>query len=434
MRREQFRVDLKARVAAASVSVVLVPVFILFVWLTSDVATSDPSRERTLSLYNIHTKRAIKVTYKRDGVYIPRAMAEINKTMGDWRRNESIKIDPKLIDLIWSIHSELGSKKPIHLISGYRSRKTNNKLRRTRGGQARNSRHILGKAADVHFPDIPVKRLRNSALIRERGGVGYYPTSALPFVHVDTGRVRHWPRLARHELAALFPSGRSKHVPKDGRRITKHDYKVAMARLNTRQKNEIRLARGGIGRNRLPTTAKRQGPVLASLAGGKLPWTKKARPPQPQKAKPQPARYQLASADPSVGIAYRHENLSRTEPSLPAPPSVTGTEGWARAPAYDDEHPDELSYRPFPILQLLVEESISKSTNLTRLTYPDHTKVHLLLGEPDKIIPLRFRPGLQYAEMLWASQFKGSAVPKALSHPTYAGTPKQKSLKRTARR
>ena len=63
------------------------------------------------------------------------------------------------------------------------------------------------------FPDVPLRKLRYSALIRERGGVGYYPTSAIPFVHVDTDRVRAWPRLPRYELALLFPSGRTQHVP-----------------------------------------------------------------------------------------------------------------------------------------------------------------------------------------------------------------------------
>ena len=77
-----------------------------------------------------------------------------------------------------------------YVISGYRSRDTNEMLRRTVGGQASQSRHILGKAADVHFPDVPLRMLRYSALIRERGGVGYYPTS--DFVHVDVGRVRTW--------------------------------------------------------------------------------------------------------------------------------------------------------------------------------------------------------------------------------------------------
>ena len=71
-------------------------------------------------------------------------------------------MDPELIDLLWEMHGELGSQEPIHIISGYRSRSTNDMLRKTVGGQASESRHILGKAADVQFPDVP---LQESALL-----------------------------------------------------------------------------------------------------------------------------------------------------------------------------------------------------------------------------------------------------------------------------
>jgi hypothetical protein len=98
-------------------------------------------------------------------------------------------MDPATIDLLWEMHTELGSKEPIHVICGHRSEKTNNMLRRTVGGQAKQSQHISGKAIDAAFPDIPVKQMRYSALIRERGGVGYYPTSGIPFVHVIRARL-----------------------------------------------------------------------------------------------------------------------------------------------------------------------------------------------------------------------------------------------------
>ena len=153
----------------------------------------------------------------KNGKHIPEAMEKINWVLRDWRKDEPTEMDPDLIDLVWEIHSELGSAEPIHIISGYRSRDTNDMLRRTVGGQASQSRHILGKAMDVHFPDVPVKKLRYSALIRERGGVGYYPTSATPFVHIDTDRVRAWPRAAAHGAGLLFPSGRTQHQPTDGR-------------------------------------------------------------------------------------------------------------------------------------------------------------------------------------------------------------------------
>ena len=196
---------------------------------------ADAARdERTISIYEIHTKVTTTVTFKRDGKFVPEALKKLNWAVRDWRRNIPTKMDPKLFDIIWDIHRELGSQKPVHIISGYRSPKTNAMLRKTRGGQARKSKHMVGQAADVHFPDVSIKELRNSALIRQRGGVGYYPTSAIPFVHVDTGRVRHWPRLPRRELAILFPEGKSKHIPSDGKPLRKKDFKIALAKLQRR--------------------------------------------------------------------------------------------------------------------------------------------------------------------------------------------------------
>ena len=203
------------------------------IWTVSAAAiigqtTAASAEDRTLSMYEIHTKETITVTYKRDGVWDEEALEKLNWFMRDWRANEPTKMDRELIDLIWTLHTRLGSQEPIHLISAYRSKKTNDKLRRAGGGQARRSQHSLGKASDIHFPDIPVKKLRASALIQEIGGVGYYPTSGIPFVHVDVGNVRMWPRMPRLELAALFPEGKTAYVPSDGRRITKRDYERAV--------------------------------------------------------------------------------------------------------------------------------------------------------------------------------------------------------------
>ncbi|NND50715.1 MAG: DUF882 domain-containing protein, partial [Rhizobiales bacterium] len=169
------------------------------------------SDERTISIYNIHTKETVSAKFKRDGVFDKDALARINHVMRDWRIDEPTKMDAQLVDLLWEVHRELGSRKPIHLISGFRSSKTNEMLRRTRGGQAKKSLHIKGMAADVYFPDVPLERLRNAALVRARGGVGYYPRSGQPFVHVDTGSVRHWPRLPEDQLASIMKNGRGQN-------------------------------------------------------------------------------------------------------------------------------------------------------------------------------------------------------------------------------
>src|SRR5437764_6961230 len=162
---------------------------------------------RTLSLYHVHTGEALTVTYKVDGRYIPSALERINRLLRDWRRNEVITIDPKTIDLVWELHADLGSQAPVHIICGYRSPRTNAFLRRIGRNVARNSQHMLGKAIDLYFPDVPTEKIRNSALVRQVGGVGYYRSAGGPsgFLHVDSGHVRHWgPYISPMQMAQIF--------------------------------------------------------------------------------------------------------------------------------------------------------------------------------------------------------------------------------------
>ncbi|MGI9379794.1 MAG: DUF882 domain-containing protein [Methyloligellaceae bacterium] len=438
----------------------LLIVCLSFMFGTAPTKSANP-RNQTISIYNIHTKQKLRIVYKRDGRYIKSALNKINHVMRDWRTDNQIKMDPKLIDLMWELHTELGSKEPIHLISGYRSKKTNEKLRKTRGGQAKFSQHIVGKAADVHFPDVSIRQMRNSAMVRERGGVGYYPTSALPFVHLDTGRIRHWPRMNRYELAALFPDGRSRHVPSDGKSLTSRDYKIAMTRLSASKKFDARVALGQISRQQQRTKVAalsdaNKGVIkpgnslkFASLVPIPKPASRPQRDaskriiavPEPSRVdrswfafitrkdsgtKPDDGRLKLASANPA--ILRRGDPLSRRDRNTPLPRD----DGWVRAPAYDDEHPEELSYRPFPVLPLMSEKSVSENRQLARLTQPDFKRTYLLIGEPVQRIQLNFRSGMQFAEMLWISQFTGEAVPNLLTGETGTDT-RQSSRSQTAR-
>jgi uncharacterized protein YcbK (DUF882 family) len=166
---------------------------------------------RTLSLYHVHTKESITVTYMVKGRYVPSAMKKINYLLRDWRRKETVTIDPKTIDLMWELHADLGSHAPIHIVCGYRSPKTNAFLKRIGRNVAKKSQHMVGKAIDLYFPDVPTKKIRNSALVRRVGGVGYYRSSGGPtgFVHIDSGNVRHWgPAIGQTEMAQIFREGR----------------------------------------------------------------------------------------------------------------------------------------------------------------------------------------------------------------------------------
>jgi len=187
---------------------------------------------RTISLHHIHTDEDITITFKRDGRYDEAALEKLNWFLRDWRRSEQTRMDPHLIDLVWEVQRETGAKAPIWVVCGYRSPQTNAMLRRRSGGVARFSQHMLGHAMDFYIPGVALEELRVIGLRLQRGGVGFYPTSGSPFVHMDTGNVRHWPRMTRDQLARVFPDGRTVHIPTDGRPLG--GYALALADIEKR--------------------------------------------------------------------------------------------------------------------------------------------------------------------------------------------------------
>jgi uncharacterized protein YcbK (DUF882 family) len=450
--------------------------------------TAAVGKTRTIALYNIHTKETLSILYKKDGKYVPEALEKINYFMRDWRKNIVIKMDPELIDLLWEIHTELGSREPIHLICGHRSQETNEMLRKSVGGQASQSQHITGKAADVHFPDVAVKQLRYSALIRERGGVGYYPTSAIPFVHVDTARVRAWPRLPRHELALLFPNGYSQHVPADGTPITREDVKAAQARhkeLATQVAAFLEFRKQP--KTQLVAAAARAPEVSAAPAARATPWPESApkmaalEPVAPPRLVSEPrlveriSRFTPGPSDIDRSKLDKLVTLAAYEtppPRLLAPPklavrpktasevAMSGAlgaagpapaakdlqperrvaeidpatvsraaksvsdaiaaeiENWTPAPAWDEEHPDELSYRPFPLAPLLTASASPDDPALAQLVHHDVASTLDFIDQEGAVLPLRFRPGEQVAQLMWAQQFQGSAVDMSRLSPS----------------
>lgn len=207
--------------------------------LQNAVAEGDT---RTISLHHVHTGEDLTITYKRNGRYDDEALKKINWILRDWRRNEQIAQDPHLIDLVWEVQREMGAKQPIHIICGYRAPQTNAMLRRKTDGVAQFSQHTLGKAMDFFIPGAPLEDLRNMGLRLQRGGIGFYPTSGSPFVHLDVGSVRHWPSISRQELVRLFPNGRTVHVPSDGHPLA--GYALAKADIERRgnQPSAVSLA------------------------------------------------------------------------------------------------------------------------------------------------------------------------------------------------
>jgi uncharacterized protein YcbK (DUF882 family) len=190
---------------------------------------------RTLTFYHNNTKESLTVTFRRNGQYDSAALQQLNWFLRDWRRAESTRMDPRLFDTVWEVYREVGSSAPVHVNSAYRSPKTNSMLRRRSSAVAKNSQHMQGKALDFYLPDVSASRLRAVGMKLQNGGVGYYPNAYTPFVHLDVGSVRAWPRMTRDQLTRIFPDGKTVHIPADGKPLP--GYQMARAEV---------LAKGGV--------------------------------------------------------------------------------------------------------------------------------------------------------------------------------------------
>ncbi|WP_136616828.1 MULTISPECIES: DUF882 domain-containing protein [Mesorhizobium] len=225
-------------------------------------ATGASAETRSLKLYHLHTHEKAEIVYKRNGRYVPEGLRKINIILRDWRRNEPTKMDPRLLDLVWEAYREAGATDYIQVVCGYRSPSTNSMLRSRSRGVAEKSQHMLGKAMDFYIPGVPLKKLRNIGLKMQGGGVGYYPSSGSPFVHMDVGNVRHWPGISRQELVSLFPNGKTLHVPSDGRPLP--GFEQALASYKARKgagAPAIELASAG-------GSSKKSGGFLSAFFGG----------------------------------------------------------------------------------------------------------------------------------------------------------------------
>src|SRR5262249_20684480 len=196
-------------------------------------ATAE-NETRTLSFHHTHSDEDLTVTFKRNGRYDEEALKKLNAYLRDGRPQDETVMDRHLFDILWEVYRDVDGKEPIQIVSSYRSPATNAMLRRRSAhtGVARYSQHMLGHAMDFFIPNVPLEQIRFAGLRLQRGGVGFYPTSGSPFVHLDTGSIRHWPRMTHDQLAKVFPDGRTVHIPTDG--VPLKGYEFARADIEKR--------------------------------------------------------------------------------------------------------------------------------------------------------------------------------------------------------
>ena len=154
------------------------------------VAAMNPNTTRRLRLINEHTGDDVDVVYYTNGFYLNHNVAQLNRLMRDRRANAATQMDLTLYDQLYLLSEAVDIDEPLHVLSGYRTAKTNAMLRSRSKGVAKFSLHMEGRAADIYIPGYSSKKLQADAIDLQAGGVGVYSRSN--FVHVDTGTVRYW--------------------------------------------------------------------------------------------------------------------------------------------------------------------------------------------------------------------------------------------------
>ena len=330
---------------------------------------------RTLSFRHTHSNEDLTVTFKRDGRYDEEALKKLNHFLRDWRSQDSTTMDRHLFDILWEVYRDVDGKKPIQIISAYRAPATNAMLRRRSSGVARHSQHMLGHAMDFYIPDVSLENIRAAGLRLQRGGVGFYPTSGSPFVHLDTGSVRHWPRMTPDQLARVFPDGRTVHQSTSG---PMKGYELARADIERRGNGDdaatvgkkpslfAALFRGGKSTEEddegASAPVRNEKPAPANVAAAKS-----ADPVPTPRSKPAGATIQLASADAQIVSAPKSKSeakpvaqasADKAEPKFQTPADIINSRGF-----WDDVPRETSQATPAQVAALRARQALAAATD-----------------------------------------------------------------------
>lgn len=146
------------------------------------------STPRRLTLRNAHTGETFSGLYRDDIGPIPAAMVDLAIFLRDHRENLSGPVFVETLDFLADVIDASGQAGAT-VLSGYRTKKTNDMLAKRIFGVAEKSQHLAGRAIDITL-DSNLQPAAKVARKMSRGGVGWYPTNH--FIHLDSGPVRNW--------------------------------------------------------------------------------------------------------------------------------------------------------------------------------------------------------------------------------------------------
>ena len=195
--------------------------------------------ERRLSLKNAHTGETFNGPYRDEIGPLPGAVSDLAVFLRDFHVDKSGPVDVGMLDFLADVIAAT-NQSGATVLSAYRTRETNDRLKATTFGVAEQSQHLVGRAIDVTF-DRRLQGAQQAAVAMNRGGVGWYPGSH--FIHLDSGPTRNWEldgidfdRL----LARGYPAQDLLSPPRPGHILTVRE---RLARLHALARQEFLLRR-----------------------------------------------------------------------------------------------------------------------------------------------------------------------------------------------
>lgn len=137
------------------------------------------------TVVNVHLAEAVVL----DAVQGPFETDLLRRVLRDRTNWEEHAIDAGPLGVMRQALTTFGARR-VEVISGYRSDKLNEMLRKKGRHVARQSQHVLGCAVDFRLVGVATRDLLRFVRAHHSGGVGFYPSSG--FVHVDSGPRRNW--------------------------------------------------------------------------------------------------------------------------------------------------------------------------------------------------------------------------------------------------
>jgi uncharacterized protein YcbK (DUF882 family) len=142
--------------------------------------------ETWATLVNVHTGEALPLSGAEP------SFNRFCEALADRTTASKTALDPRLLELLRQIAIRHPGAR-IELVSGYRSPKLNEMLRKKGHRVASHSQHSLGHAVDFRVIGLTPSQMKQVILkVGWDGGIGQYDKSSDLFVHADVGPKREW--------------------------------------------------------------------------------------------------------------------------------------------------------------------------------------------------------------------------------------------------